>query len=135
MQVGLRCDSRGRGGLPRDKEVAEILSPRLLAVDADLPHGPNRPRHWHRSERLLKLKQGFYPRYYYQICEHGTPTQNGGAVLYRFAKANLANLNYHYRGTSPHCLNCLVAAEATGLRLQVFKVCFFVVDLGELRRR
>ena len=46
-------------------------------------------------------------------------------MLYRFANANLANLNYHYRGTSPHCLHYLAAAEATGLRLQVFKVCFY----------
>jgi hypothetical protein len=45
-------------------------------------------------------------------------------VLYRFANANLANLNYCYRGTSPHCSNCLVAAEATGLRLQVLRSVF-----------
>ena len=38
-------------------------------------------------ERLLKLNWGFYPRCKSQFGKHGTPTQDGGAVLYRFAKA------------------------------------------------
>ena len=47
----------------------------------------------------------------------------------------VTTLNYYYRGTSPHCSHCLAAAEATGLLLQVFRVCFtspfFFAEISE----
>ena len=72
---------------------AEILSLRLLPLTPASPTGPHARHAGDELERLLKLNWGFYhndPRCKSQFGEHGTvpPTQNGGAVLYRFAKAN-----------------------------------------------
>ena len=104
--------------------AAEFLIQRLRPLTQTFPRAPPSTPLTMRCERLLQLNWGFYPRCKGQFGEHGTPTQNGGAALYRFAKCKLANLNYYYPGTSPYCSHCLAPAEATGLLLQVFRGCF-----------
>ena len=74
------------GGTDSGCQCAEIPSAQLLLLTPASPTGPHAHHAGDELERLLKLNWGFYPRCYYQICYHGTPTQNGGAVLYRFAK-------------------------------------------------
>jgi hypothetical protein len=77
---------RARGASARVRGLAIPVAPRLWPLTRTCPTGTHAHHAADTLERLLKLNRGFYPRCYYQICYHGTPTQNGGAVLYRFAK-------------------------------------------------
>ena len=70
------------------RENAEITAQRLRpftpACTRVLQQAPWRAM----TERPLKLNWGFYPHCKSQFGEHGAPTQNGGAVLCHFGKAN-----------------------------------------------